>query len=133
MAVSPPVSLTYEFTDKQNALLRTLAWRMRIVGAGLLAIAALVLAVAVFGKTDISSLLTVLAVVLGCIGFWSVRAAGELMVIVHHEGTDIPHLMRALTEIRKLYEVQIWVIGAVLVLVLLSISARMMGYPLPGH
>ena len=126
MTAAPPAVFlpTYEFTDKQNALIRALAWRMRFVGGGLLTTAAICVGVSIFGKVELSSLVIVAGVLLGCIGFWSVRAAGELMAIVELKGTDVPHLMRALMEIRKLYEVQLWVIGAMLVLVLLSVAAR---------
>ena len=134
MAVSPPVVViptTYEFTQKQNALVRALATRMRLVGAGLLAVAVMLLAVAVFGRVDVPSLLTVLGVVLGCIGFWSIRAAVEMRAIVRTRGADIPHLIRALGELRKLYDVQLWVIAALVLLVALSVVARVAGHA-PG-
>ena len=127
VVATPPVLFvpTYEFTQKQNNLLGALAVRMRLVGAGLLVVAGLLLVIAVFGRVDGPALLSVLAVVLGFIGFWSMRSSAEIRSIVRTTGADIPHLMRALTELRKLYEVQLWVIGALALMVLLSVAARM--------
>lgn len=117
MTTVPPVVSTspYEFTEQQNAIVRQLASRMRVVGIGLVVVATLMAVRAVAARVDFGTLIWVAAAVLGCTGVWSLRASVELRRVVRTEGADIAHLVNALTEIRKLYDLQYWlVVGAAL-------------------
>ena len=46
--------------------------------------------------------------VLGLIGIWSTRAANEFGQVARTTGSDIAHLIGALREIKKLYDLQFW-------------------------
>jgi hypothetical protein len=134
MTTAPPVVFipVYEFTAKQNAIVRHLASRMRAVGTGLIVITALLVLRAVLGSVEFGTLIWIGAAVLGCIGFWSVRAGIELQRVVRTEGTDIPYLMRALTEIRKLYDLQYWVLVALALLAAFTVLVAIAGRGLPA-
>ena len=99
----------WEFTPQQNFMLGRLAQRMRVVGIALMVLAALLGLRAALGGDAIGLLAVQAGIVLGLTGFWSVRAAAELSSVVTTAGADMDHLMGALGEIRKLYELQFWI------------------------
>jgi hypothetical protein len=56
------------------------------------------------------------------IGIWTINAAQSFKLVVETKGRDIPHLMAALTALRKLYTIMFWLLIAALALVLLAIA-----------
>ena len=116
----------YEFTAEQNFTFRHLASRMRIVGGVLMAMGALLAVAAIVAMPRSGSVVALeLAIILGLVGWWSLRAGAAFSRIATTEGADISHLMKAVTEIRKLYELEFWVLIVllfVLVFTLLAVS-----------
>lgn len=109
MTASAPTTAAWEFTAQQTFLLSRLAQRMRAVGMALMVLAALLGLRATLGGDAIGLLAVQAGLVLGFTGFWSVRAAAELSRVATTDGADMTHLMGALGEIRKLYELQFWI------------------------
>jgi disulfide bond formation protein DsbB len=114
----------YEFDARQNELVGTLATRMRWVAYFLLVAGALV-GVAGMGSLAEGGILGIIqAGFMIIIGVWTKRAAAAFDGIVQTEGSDIPNLMAALGELKKLYTMQFWVVAlaiGLLVVVLLAI------------
>jgi hypothetical protein len=124
---------TYEFTPEQNIIVAHLATRMKIVGGVLFALAVLVGAQSFlsFGTANVPGL--EIGIILGLVGYWSGRAGAALEKVVTTQGADISHLMRALGEIRKLYELQFWLlIGLAALLVATLLAALTRVQPLPA-
>ncbi len=115
----------YEFSDAQNQVIHDLARKMQGVGIFMIALGVLALAGFVAGLLApdlVPSLIWVfIAAYFVAVGLWSVRAARELEKVVTTEGEDIPHLMRAMGEIKKLYTLHFWLIVVYLLLVVLAI------------
>jgi hypothetical protein len=55
------------------------------------------------------------------IGIWSFQAAKSFRQIVDTKGNDMMHLMNALESLRKLYNLQFWLLIAGLVIFVLAI------------
>jgi hypothetical protein len=116
---APPrqdVTGAYEFTPAQNEVIRGLAWNMRVVGVVMLVAGGLGLLTGVVSR-DVGVLVQgILALVIG--GF-TLQASGAFRQIVETRGNDIAYLMEALGAIRRLYTLQVILLGiAVVVLVL---------------
>lgn len=118
-----------EFTPEQNVVLLRLAQRMRAVGIALMVLAALLALRAVLGADELGMLAIQAGIVLGFTGFWSVRAATELSRVATTEGADMSHLMSALGEIRKLYELQFWIFLAAALLLGVTVVMAITGAP----
>ena len=116
-----------EFTPEQNVVLDRLAQRMRVVGIALMVLAALLGVRAMLGGDVLGMLAIQAGIVLGFTGFWSVRAAAELSRVATTEGADMSHLMNALGEIRKLYELQFWIFLAVALLLGVTVLMAITG------
>ncbi len=108
---------TYEFTLEQNDVVQRLASRMRVVGRALMILAVLLAVWAFVPAGTGGSMGLVAAVALGLTGVWSERAGTALARVVRMEGADIAHLMRALAEMRKLYDFQYWLFVGLALLV----------------
>jgi len=117
---------SYEFSAQENRELDGLAGRMRAVGWLLFVVGVLAAAEWVFLRVKGSgnAMGLVVGPVLFLIGFWSRRAGNELSQVVRTAGADIQHLMRALHEVRKLYELQFWAF----VLLAIVFSLAMLGF-----
>ncbi|MBI4501093.1 MAG: hypothetical protein HY700_08030 [Gemmatimonadetes bacterium] len=61
------------------------------------------------------------------VGWWSTRAGAAFSRIATTKGADVSHLMKAITEIRKLYDLQFWVLIALLFLLLFTLLAVSVG------
>jgi len=79
--------------------------------------------VALFFSPLIGVLYLVLLIPQLLIGVWTINAAQSFKLVVSTRGRDIPHLMGALTSLRKLYTLMFWLLIATVVLVLLAIAA----------
>jgi hypothetical protein len=57
------------------------------------------------------------------IGIWTINAASSFKLVVDTRGHDIPHLMNALTSLRKLYTLMFWLLIVALVFMVVAIAA----------
>jgi hypothetical protein len=118
----------YEFTPRQNELLRTLAGKMTFVGTFIVLVGISLLAVGVLrlparGWSQIISAALVLP-----FGLWTLRAAGSFREITSTSGRDIAHLMTALANLQKMYALQFWVLIIALALNLLALLVAVFIY-----
>jgi hypothetical protein len=122
-AAPPPQPPLYEFTFAQDEVIRSLAGKMKFVGVFY------VLASAIVGLAGLASLF--FAPVIGVIymvlltpelliGIWTINAANSFRLIVDTRGHDIPHLMHALTSLRKLYNLIFWLLIISFVLIVVA-------------
>jgi hypothetical protein len=121
---SQPVG--YEFTIAQSESIRVLSRRMKFVGIFYI-VASLLMGLAGLVALFIAPLMGVLYLILLVpqllIGIWTISAAQSFKLIVDTEGRDIPHLMVALTALRKLYTLMLWLFIAAIVLIVLAVAA----------
>lgn len=125
-APSVSTSSAYEFTPTQNLTLQVLSHRMKFIGLLYLVFAGIV------GIAGISMLLTSLAQALAAflevvffafLGLWTYRGAAAFRLIVETRGSDISHLMDALENLRRIYNLQFWLMIGMLGLIALAIIA----------
>ncbi len=120
---------SYEFTAEQNELIADLARKMKGVGIFMAAIGALALAgcvtSALRARPDLAVMLALGAAFFLAIASWTVKAGREFRRIVDTRGSDIPHTMNALAQLRRFYTLHFWLIIVYLVLIGLAI----LGYP----
>ncbi len=120
---------SYEFTAEQNELIADLARKMKGVGIFMAAIGALALAgcltSALRARPDLAVALALTATFFLAVATWTVKAGGEFRRIVDTQGSDIPHTMNALAQLRRFYTLHFWLIIVYLVLIVLAI----LGYP----
>ena len=112
----------YEFSDAQNEVMLDLARKMQGVGIFMLVLGTLALigfVVSLFAEPQ--GVWIFVAAFFLVIGVWTVRAAREFRQVVTTEGSDISHLMTALTELKKFYTLNFWLFVVYLVLMLLTI------------
>lgn len=114
--------VAYEFSAQENETIQVLASRMKFVGIFNIVIGVLYgVAGLVFLLVQPLALLLYLPVVamLVLVGLWTNSASSSFKMIVQTEGQDIMHLMNALTQMRKLYNLQFWllVVGLALVVI----------------
>jgi hypothetical protein len=118
----------YEFSEEQNKVIQSLSQKMKVLGifymvvaglAGLVGFATLVhgfrTALMMFGETAFFAFM----------GLWTHRGAGSFQMIVDTQENDISHLMKAIDELRKIYNLQVWLLAVMLALVVLTIVAGM--------
>lgn len=120
-------ALPWEFTPEQNVVLLHLVGRMRMVGGALMAVAALLEAWAMLGTGGMLALQAGIA--LGLTGWWSMRAGRALARAAKTRGADGRHLMRALHEIGKLYELQYWILLVTALLFAVTLLVTISGRP----
>lgn len=111
----------YEFSSSQNEVIKQLADKMRFVSYFLLGVGAFnildgLLSLRLDGVGEI-----VTGVFLIIIGFWTTKAASSFQQIVDTQGSDVQNLMGALSELRKLYALQFWLLIVTLVFVILAV------------
>jgi hypothetical protein len=123
---------THEFTAEENAAFARLAARMRVVGRLLVVAATLAAAesLVLLSRGSGSALGLEIGVILLLIGLWSVRASMEFSRVTQTQGADISHLMKAVRELKKLYDVQFWGFIALAVMLALTLLAVVVG---PGR
>lgn len=119
----------YEFDEEQNDLMGDLANRMQWVAYFLLVAGALTGALGLGTIAEGGIVHIIQAGFMILVGVWTKRAAAAFDGIVQTEGSDIPNLMVALGELKKLYTLQFWVIavaiGLLLILLLLIFGATL--------
>jgi hypothetical protein len=127
----PASHAPYEFTPSQDDIIATLAKKMKFVGVFYL-VASAIVALAGFVAFFFSPLVALFYLLMVTpellIGIWTVHAAHSFKLVVETKGRDIPHLMDALTDLRKLYTLMFWLLLAAFVFVLLVIAAGIFLY-----
>lgn len=121
----------YEFGPAQNDTIRMLAQKMKFVGVFYIiasCFVALAGVVAFFFSPLVSLFYLVLMTPELLIGIWTIHAAQSFKLVIDTKGRDIPHLMDALTDLRKLYTLMFWLLVSALVFVLLAIAAGILLY-----
>jgi len=121
---SQPVG--YEFTIAQNESIRVLSRRMTFVGV-FHVIASVLVGLAGLVALFIAPLIGLLYIILLTpqllIGIWTITAANSFKLVVNTRGHDIPHLMNALTSLRKLYTLMFWLLIVAFVFIVVAIAA----------
>ena len=121
-----PPQLPYEFTPVQDDVIRSLAGKMKFVGifhilaACIIGLSGLI---ALFYAPLIAVVYLVLLMPQLLVGIWTIIAAQSFKLVVSTRGRDIPHLMSALTSLRKLYTLMFWLLIAAFALILLAVAA----------
>jgi len=116
----------YEFSPVHGEIIRGLARKMKFVGIFYIVASCFVgLAglIALFFSPLIGLFYLVMLTPELLIGIWTINAAQSFKLIVDTKGRDIPHLIGALTALRKLYTLMFWLLIAALVLIVLVIAA----------
>ncbi len=125
-ATPAPVPPLYEFTQAQNDIIRSLSRKMMFVGifyviaSGLVGIAGLI---ALFVMPVVGLVYLILLIPELLIGIWTIHAAHSFRLVVDTRGHDIPHLMGALTSLRKLYTLMFWLLVVAVIVMVLAVAA----------
>jgi hypothetical protein len=129
VGMTNPQSATYEFTGEQNLTIQVLAQRMKFIGVlnmvfgGLMAIGGFFVLFKFPGQAIVAFAEVAL---FGFIGVWNYKGAASFKLIVQTTGNDIAHLMEALTDLKKIYNLQYWLTIIVLILVVVGIIAAVL-------
>ncbi|NJL82422.1 MAG: hypothetical protein HC890_04670 [Chloroflexaceae bacterium] len=111
----------YEFDPIQERQIRELAQKMRFVGYCWLAFGILLvidsLSKIAQGEVTEATSSVLYGLIQFLIGFWTRQAAGSFRSIVETRGNDIANLMKAIAELRNLYNLQYW-----LLLIMLAVA-----------
>jgi len=113
----------FEFSAMQNETIRMLASRMKFVGIFYIVIGVLLglVALAMLFTIPLAGVVYVVAAVFEIIvGVWTTNAASSFRMIVETTGNDIGHLNNALESLRKLYNLQFWLLVVVIVLFIIG-------------
>jgi hypothetical protein len=111
----------YEFNPSQNELISDLATKMRFVAYFSVAFGVLS---AITGLIQFDVAVLIQGTIAIIIGIWTVKAASSFKKIVDTKGNDIELLMGALSELRKLYSLEYWllIIGLVFIAIALVLT-----------
>lgn len=106
-----PVADRFEFGEEHGRLIGDLGSKMHFVGLlttilGGVALLSGLLSRPEEGLTGASVVSILSALFLGAVGIWSMRSGREFLLVSRTEGADIPHLMRALQNLRRLFGLQ---------------------------
>ena len=111
----------YEFNSSQNELISDLATKMRFVAYFSVAFGVLS---AIGGLIQFDVAVLIQGTIAIIIGIWTVKAASSFKKIVDTNGNDIELLIGALSELRKLYSLEYWllIIGLVFLAIALVLT-----------
>ncbi len=119
----PSTGREYEFSDADNAVFRGLSGAMRVVAVGNAALAAVLLLSAaggmwLSGRAGMASgVAESIAAGLAAVNFiWLRGAAAEVYAIADTRGSDVTHLMHAMSALRSMFTLQrtlLYVAGAI--------------------
>jgi hypothetical protein len=119
-------SIGYEFSPAQNLTIQVLAQRMKFIGILYMAFGGLVGVggIVMLFQAPIQAIVAFAEVALfALMGLWNYKGADSFQLIVQTHGNDISYLMNALEDLRKIYNLQYWLMIVMLVLVALAIVA----------
>lgn len=103
----------YEFSLSQNQTIQMLAKRMKVLGWVYIIYGALIGLIGVLTLVMmplIGVLYILITAVILFTGIWTKSAATSFDMIVSTKGSDVNHLMDALESLRKLYNLQYWLL-----------------------
>lgn len=129
MAKDSAAHTAYEFTAEQNATIHSLSQKMKLLGVFYMIVAGIV---GLWGFVSLIHSFTNAVMLFGeaaffaFIGWWTHRGASSFQMIVETQENDISHLMKALDELRKIYNLQVWLLALMLGLVVLTIIAGLL-------
>ncbi|MEW6491162.1 MAG: hypothetical protein AB1589_01235 [Cyanobacteriota bacterium] len=115
----------YEFSSSQNQLIKQLADKMRFVSYFLISVGVLNAIIGIIGlfstalRGSFGEIIT--GILLSLLGFWTNKASISFKRIVNTQGSDIENLMGALSELRKLYTLQYWLLIITLIFIVIGI------------
>lgn len=122
--MSPASTSQYEFSPAQNVLIGSLASKMRFVGLFGLAIGILVLLPGIFRFDPIAIAVGVFYLL---VALWTRSAGGSFRDVVDTQGADVSHLMNALESLRKLYTLTFWLAIVAIALLVVLLTAEVIG------
>jgi len=115
----------YEFDVTQELVVGELAGAMRFVGTAsiVLAVVMWLIGIATTFMGNPAGLAQIIqGVLLAFIGVWTRSSARSFQLVVDTKGNDIANLMSALSELRRLYNLQRWVMIVALVLMVAAFA-----------
>lgn len=118
-------SIEYEFDSAQNELLRKLGGRMKWVARFMVALSVVLVIGGIAALGDDAGGPITQAVLTFVLALWTRRAAAAFESMAETEGSDISNLMYALTQLRKLYTLQYWVMLLAIVLAGVGVLAAL--------
>lgn len=120
----------FEFSDVQNDVISRLSGRMKFVGIFYIVVGAML----GLGSLAMLFIMPLVAVLYGLvtvaeilIGVWTNNAASSFRMITSTQGNDVGYLMNALESLRKLYNLQFWLLIGGIVLCILVVIAVLVG------
>jgi hypothetical protein len=102
----------FEFGPEHGTLIGDLGSKMHFVGLLTVILGVIALLSGLLnrpkgeGITGASIVAVLSALFLGAVGVWLMRSGREFLLVSRTEGADIPHLMRALENLRRLFALQ---------------------------
>lgn len=115
----------YEFDSAQNQLLSKLGGRMKWVARFMVALSVVMVIGGIAALGDGAAGPITQAFLTFILALWTRRAAAAFESMAETEGSDISSLMYALTQLRKLYTLQFWVMLVAIVLVTIGVLAAL--------
>jgi hypothetical protein len=120
----------FEFSDVQNDVISRLSGRMKFVGIFYIVVGAMM----GLGTVAMLFVMPPIAVIYGLvtaaeilIGLWTNNAASSFRMITSTQGNDIGYLMNAIESLRKLYNLQFWLLLGGIGLCILVVIAVLVG------
>lgn len=120
----------FEFSDVQNDVISRLSGRMKFVGIFYIVVGAMM----GLGTVAMLFVMPPVAVIYGLvtaaeilIGLWTNNAASSFRMITSTQGNDIGYLMNAIESLRKLYNLQFWLLIGGIALCILVVIAVLVG------
>lgn len=135
----------YEFSEAENVVIDDLARKMKLVSFPIVGLGTLGFFVALFQMKSISTIVTMVPehyrsliwvnVVMGMlmltsmlfVGFWLYNSSRSFVEIVRTEGSDVTHLMTALSELKKPFVLLFWAFLALIALLLGGVARVLLG------
>jgi hypothetical protein len=120
----------FEFSDVQNDVISRLSGRMKFVGIFYIVVGAMM----GLGTVAMLFVMPPVAVIYGLvtaaeilIGLWTNNAASSFRMITSTQGNDVGYLMNAIESLRKLYNLQFWLLLGGIALCILVVIAALVG------
>ena len=120
----------FEFSDVQNDVISRLSSRMKFVGIFYIVVGAMM----GLGTVAMLFIMPPVAVIYGLvtaaeilIGLWTNNAASSFRMITSTQGNDVGYLMNAIESLRKLYNLQFWLLIGGIALCFLVVIAVLVG------
>lgn len=115
---------SFEFGATQNETIRLLAARMKFVGIFYIVIGVLFgigALITLFTVPFVGIVYAVVTVAEILIGVWTLNAASSFKMIVETTGSDIAHLNNAIESLRKLYNLQFWLLIVTIIFFIIAL------------